>query len=197
MGKAFDTLRKLDLRINSKNVLFFDMDDTLVNTNFANYLSYKKAIQQIMQSDIDMSYNHNTRFNREILKKVIPDLTKTEYERIVQLKNELYIEYLPKTKLNDSVVNILVTYSKINKTVLVTNCQEDRAFATLKHHGITDKFDHIFYKQVNDENKINKYEIALLNLKISPVIVLVFENEKPEIDAAISAGIPVQNILTF
>lgn len=198
MVKTLDTLRELDLRINSENVLFFDMDGTLVDTDFANYLSYKKAIEQVIQPDINISYNPTARFNREVLKKVIPNLTKVEYEKIIQLKNKLYIEHLSATRLNDLVANILIKYSKINKTILVTNCQEDRAFVTLKYHGIVDKFNHKFYQQkVDNENKINKYETALLYLKIPPTSVFVFENEKPEIDAAILVGIPIQNILSL
>jgi len=83
MEKTIDFIRKLDQRINSTNVLFFDMDGTLVNTNYANYLSYKKAIQQVIQSNIDIPYNPSERFNREVLKKVIPNLTKAEYEKII------------------------------------------------------------------------------------------------------------------
>ena len=84
MGKAVDCLQGLDQGINSENVLFFDMDGTLVDTNFANYLSYKKAIQSITQSKPDMSYNPNERFNREVLKSVIPNRSEIEYERIIQ-----------------------------------------------------------------------------------------------------------------
>lgn len=120
MEKTLDALRELELRINSENVLFFDMDGTLVDTNFANYLSYKKSIQQVIQPDIDIPYNPNIRFTREVLKKVIPNLTKTEYKEIIQLKNKLHIEYLPETKLNDLVANTLIKYFKTNKTILVT-----------------------------------------------------------------------------
>lgn len=67
---------------------------------------------------------------------------------------------------------------------------------TLKYHGLIDKFSHKFYQQEMDsESKVNKYEIALLYLTIPPTSVFVFENEKSEIDAAMLAGIPIQNIL--
>lgn len=184
MENKIDALRDLDLRIKSTNVLFFDMDDTLVDTNVANFLSYKEAIQQVIHQDIDISYNPKERFNREVLKKEIPNITKAEYENIIELKNELYIKHLPKTKLNNIAAEILEKYSKTNKTILVTNCREDRALMTLKYHGLIDKFSQKFYQKNTDNgNKLNKYDYALINLTISPTTVLVFENEKSEISA--------------
>jgi beta-phosphoglucomutase-like phosphatase (HAD superfamily) len=198
MGKTFDALQELDLRINSKNVLFFDMDGTLVDTNYANYLSYKKAIQHVLQSNIKISYNPSERFNREVLKRVIPNLTKAEYEKIIQLKNEFYIEYMSETKLNDLLADILKKYFETNKTILVTDCREDRAFMTLTYHGLINKFSRKFYKQkTHNEEKNNKYEYALISLKIPPTSVVVFENEKSGINAAILAGINYRNIISI
>ena len=68
--KNNDFIRELDQRINSETVLFFDMDGVLIDTNYANYLSYKMAIHKIIHADI--SYNPNERFNRGVLKKMIP-----------------------------------------------------------------------------------------------------------------------------
>jgi len=196
MEKRIDALRELNQRINSTNVLFFDMDGTLVNTNFANYLSYKKAIQLVIQSNIDIPYNPSERFNREMLKKIIPNLSKAEYEKIIQLKNKLYIEHLSETKLNDLVMDILKKYSKTNKTILITNCRKERALMTLEYHRLIDKFSHKFYQQkTHNEKKMNKYEYVLISLKIPPTSVVVFENEKSGIDDAILAGIPYENII--
>ena len=35
----------IDLRIKADSILFFDLDGTLVDTDYANFLSYKKAIE--------------------------------------------------------------------------------------------------------------------------------------------------------
>jgi len=198
MGKAVDCLQGLDQGINSENVLFFDMDGTLVDTNFANYLSYKKAIQSITQSKPDMSYNPNERFNREVLKSVIPNRSEIEYERIIQEKERYYKDFLPKTKLNKLIADILSRYSKTNKCVLITNCRKDRALMTLNYFGLTDKFSNIFYRQLdNNETKINKYQNAISCLSVLPRAVIVFENEQSEIADAIKAGIPDKNIISM
>lgn len=198
MGNSIDAIQELNQRIKRSDVLFFDFDGTLVHTDYANFLSYSKAIQQVIQSDIEITYKPNERFNRSVLKRILPTLPEAEYQKIVQLKETYYKEHLPETKLNTLLVDILIPYSKTNKTILVTNCREERATMTLNHYDLLDKFDHTFYRQISEnENKINKYENALSFLKMAPNSVLIFENEKSEISDAILAGIPYENILSF
>ena len=189
-GVGNKILETLPQRIDKQHVLFFDMDGTLIDTNYANYLSYTQAIQQVLKTESDISYAPDIRFTRMHLKKIFPSLEKAEYEKIIQLKNNFYTEQLSKTELNVAIVQILKKYSKTNTTVLVTNCREDRAVLTLKYQGLFNDFDHKFYR-----NQHNKYEYALASLGMSPVSVFVFENEKTEIENAVSAGIPCENII--
>jgi len=187
-----------NLTINRDSVLLFDMDGTLIDTDFANFLSYKKAIQSVFQIDQEIQYIPNERFNRAKLKQIAPKLTETELERIIQLKEENYKENLTQTKLNKSVADILIQYSKTNKTVLVTNCREDRALITLNYHNLTNKFSDVFFRQISENgNRINKYQNAIESLSLSVKTVIIFENEKAEIDDAILAGILINNIINF
>lgn len=190
-------LQELDKKINSENVLFFDMDGTLVDTNYANFLLYTRAIQQLIQSNIDFTYDPNERFTREVLKKVIPNLSEPDFKKIIQLKNKLYIEHLPETKLNDLVAKILKKFSKTNETILITNCRKERALITLEYYGLADKFSHKLYRLKTNSKKNNKYEYALISLQIPSTSVVVFENEKSEINTAILAGIPDENIISI
>ena len=170
------------------------MDGTLVNTNLANFLSYKKAILSVTKSEHYLTFNPDIRFNRSTLKSAVPNLTETEYERIIQQKEEYYNEFLHETKLIKDMADILFKYSKTNKTVLVTNCRQDRAIATLKHFGLQDTFSNIFYKEFGENDKeINKFQHALLKLGISPNLVIAFENEETEIANAKEAGIKIIN----
>ena len=52
------------------------MVGTLIDTNFANFLSYRKAINSVTKSDNDLTYNSEKRFNRSNLKIVVPNLNK-------------------------------------------------------------------------------------------------------------------------
>lgn len=187
-----------EIRIKTNSVLFFDLDGTLVNTDLANFLSYKKAIQSVLGSKIEISFNAQVRLNRSSIRNLFPDLTEKDLQEIIQKKELFYKEYIHETQINKLVIDILTRYSKTNTTILVTNCRKDRALMTLKYHGLTDNFNRIFHRQISGgETKINKYQKAINSLNISPDSVIVFENEEPEINDAINAGIPSKNILNL
>lgn len=191
-------MNKPKLNIKENHILFFDMDGTLVDTDFANFLSYKKAIESYIQLKNEIEFDPNERFNRASLKVAVPNLKEADYEKIIRKKEENYKEHLSETKLNKSVTDILLKYSKTNKTVLVTNCREDRAMMTLNYHNLTDKFSYIFFRNISDNGqRINKYKKAISSLSLSAQTVIVFENERPEIEDAILAGISIENIISF
>ena len=191
-------IQRVTQKIDDKSILFFDLDGTLVDTDCANFLSYRKAIQKIAKIDIGMFYNFDKRINRSDLKNVISNLSDMECEKIIQEKERFYKNFLPETKLNKVIVELLLKYSETNKTVLVSNCRQNRALMILNYFGLTDKFNWIFCRQFSrNGEKINKYENAISCLNVSPNSIIVFENEKTEVSDAVNASIPNNNILIF
>jgi len=43
--------------ITTDKILFFDMDETLVDINLANFLAYKKAADSVLQTGTNLVYN--------------------------------------------------------------------------------------------------------------------------------------------
>ena len=84
--------------IKKDTVLFFDMDGTLVDTDYANFLAYQQAISEIVESDLNIEYDPNFRWNRSSLKNVLPFLSETEYHRIVEKKKNYIITIYMKFK---------------------------------------------------------------------------------------------------
>lgn len=188
----FDTI------INPDNVLFFDMDGTLINTDYANFLSYKKAIHLVTNNGLELSYNPKVRFNRSFLKIALPGLQQSDYEEITRKKEEYYIEFLSEIKLNEVIAEVLFKYSKTNKTVLVSNCRKDRVIITLNHFGLTDKFSNIFFREFEDnDKKINKFQNAIFKLGVPPNLIIAFENEESEIVDAKKVGISIINPIYY
>ena len=181
------------IKITTDKILFFDMDGTLVDTNLANFSAYKKAVDSVLQTDTNLVYNPEIKFNRSVLSANFPHLTDKELEKVIQVKESLYNEFLNVTTLIDENVEVLLKYSKSNPTYLVTNCRKDRALKTLNHFGLIDKFTNVFYRIFEDNKKVNKFENALSILGVPPNIVIAFENEEIEIADAKSAGITIIN----
>jgi beta-phosphoglucomutase len=184
----------LALDIKANIVFLFDLDGTLVDTDYANFLAYKKAIRSVTKSNNNLAFNPKRRFNRSGLPSAVPSLTQVEYETIIQEKEKYYNDFLHEMKLNAEIANILSKYSKTHKTVLVSNCRKDRAMTTLGHFGLVDKFTNIFCREPTDNvKKVNKFQNAISKLAVLPNLVVAFENEEGEIAEAKEAGISIIN----
>ncbi|CAI3159115.1 Phosphorylated carbohydrates phosphatase [Acinetobacter calcoaceticus] len=175
-------------------ILFFDMDGTLVDTDYANFLAYQQAISSIIKYDVCLNYNSNFRLTRNSLKVAVPSLLETECQKIIQEKDKIYHRFLNRNRLYQEQVNTVVEYSKSNKIILVTNSYRVRAMGILNYFNLTKYFDEIFCQEsMIENNQFNKFENAILKLGVSPKKIIVFENEESEVLLAIKAGIEIIN----
>lgn len=179
--------------VSSKSVLIFDLDGTMVDTDEANFLAYKEAVNEVKKIDLFSVCLKNKRLTRNKLKELL-SLSSQEYKDIIDVKNAVYEKYLQKTSVNESILQVVHDFSKNHKTVLSTNSHQERADLILKHHHLMEFFDDRFYKN-NYKKENNKFKYVIEYLKIDPRRVIVFENEYSEVRRAKLIGIPHQNII--
>ena len=188
---------EFDIEIPPGFVVFCDMDGTLVDTDYANYLSYRKAVLEVTQGILDVQ-RPTERLNRDRLKKQLPTLTDAEYEQISLLKSEYFAEFLSETIVNSRLANSMRKFSRTNKTILVTCCRSKRTMETLMHHKLLECFTRLIcFEDLPLGDYPNKYQTALCLMGVTPESVLVFENDISDIEKAVLAGVPRRNIISF
>ena len=175
--------------ISRNNILLFDLDGTLLETDLANFYSYKKACYEVLGITLSLSIR---RFNYDALKCFLKPLGINDALMlyIKALKDLYYKDFIFLTKINEYIKNVLVGAFKTNKTILVTNANKNRVSMLLDHHSLSCYFSHIFINK-----KQNKFSNLLNFYNLNPKKIILFENEKIEIKKAISAGILAENIV--
>ena len=188
-------MENIESRANSiKNhfVFVFDLDNTLVMTNRANNNAYKEAIRTIVGRSVSIGQD---RFTRSNLSKELPGLTKLQFDAIVKLKEDLYVKYLQDTTLNKQLHKILKLAKEIGcETVLLTESHKIRARQVCDHHFLTPFFSRQYYKE--DLGNGNKYQFLKSILSPSESVIL-FENEKEEIERAVRYGLTENQLITI
>jgi len=127
----------------------FDLDNTLIETDELNNLSYNHALSLVGVSPI-------TGFGlitREIVFGTHTELTDFQKERIVQLKQDYFINNINFTNPNTSLIDLLQSNSK-EHCILWTSADTKRVKGLLEYYGLKHNFISIIYsnkKQVNED----------------------------------------------
>lgn len=179
------------MRGNSNSLTFvFDLDNTLVETDIANNLSYKDAINMVLNTNI--SWDFNLRFTRENLFSQFPSLSQGQYDDIIKVKNERFYTYMSETRLNTNLVKVLgELHDNGCYTILLTNSHRTRALSVCDYYGMSQFFTEKYFAE---DIVSSKYEILVRNGYDMKSVVL-FENEAEGVQEAMSNGIAERNII--
>lgn len=204
------------MRITEDKILFFDLDGTLIDTDYLNWISYRETCKYFDNiKEVSICFRPYKILNGVWSRSFFPD--KKEYHQFLEKfdinkrinssyfnispskdkfickKDEFYNKKLYFSKKIPENVAILKQFSKTNKIILVSNCRKERGLETLKYH----KLDDYFYKMFFEEDKTlsdNKYENAIKYLNISIDNVIAFEDDDREIENAKKVGIRDINV---
>ena len=174
--------------------VFCDMDGTLVDTDYANYLAYRRAVIEATYGTYDLEFA-DERINRESLKKQLPSLTPMQIEAVVALKARYFNEFLSNTRLNTELGQLITDHQTRNTMVLVTCSREKRAVEVLKHHKLVGCFSRLIcWESLPHGGAQNKYENAMRLTGANQNAVIVLESDNVGIEQAVLAGVHRRNI---
>ena len=178
--------------IKTDDIVFFDMDGTLIDTDACNTKAYKAAIEVVLGGDfadlLDIA-----RIERKVLRERLSWISEEQLADIIALKEKFYTQFIDEIRIIPSTMEILNRFGETHKVVLVTNARRGRTMQTLRHLHLENSFDAIVTK--DDCNGTDKFTTAISILGLNPNKVWVFENEEVQAMTAVSAGININHII--
>ena len=113
----------------------FDLDNTLIYTDFLNNESYNYAL---LQSGFN-SINNCTRITRMTVRKRHPYIDCVRLNEIIQIKQDYFTHNLFKTIPNEPVINLLKQQNP-QDCLLWTSASEARVYSLMKYYDISKSF---------------------------------------------------------
>ena len=181
-------LLELSSLISPTDIILFDMDNTLINTDKANNESYKSAIRQVLGQEYDDLFIDLTRICREDVKKRLCRISEKQLKDIVSMKSIIYNDNINQTSLVTDVVELLENISTTNRCILVSNACADRVNQTLKYYNLKDKFYSIITSE-DCKDGCDKFDAAIGKLQLNPSDIWIIENEQKNIEIALKLNI--------
>lgn len=118
----------------------FDLDNTLVYTNLLNNASYNYALSLLgLATIVDCK-----RITRKVVFNRYPDLNSMQKNKIIELKQEYFINNLKETIPNKPLIQLLKSRSE-ERCILWTSADKTRVLSLLKYYKINNAFKEVLF----------------------------------------------------
>lgn len=175
-------------------IVLIDLDGTLVDTDYANYLAYRRAILDVTNGAYDVKFD-SERLDRNRLRKEFPTLTDAVLEQITSLKSKYFRDYIAEVRLNESLAKLIRENCGRVQMILVTECRRRRATEVLEHYKLSECFTRLIcYEDISASASTSKYAAAIEILGADKKSVWILDDSDDCIQEALRAGVPSENV---
>ncbi|ACL33393.1 HAD hydrolase-like protein [Glaesserella parasuis] len=176
--------------------LLVDFDNTLVFTNEANNLAYRRSIEDIAQMKMsDKQYQlvvssmPDQRITAAGLYEIISEILNTilDVPKIATYKNKIYPAFISYIQKNDVLIRALENIKSNPEItiILVTNANPRRVIPILDFFDLENLFERIFYTN----NSLDKYSLVISQLNLDPDNLIIIDDDQNQLDSAKLSGV--------
>lgn len=192
-----------------KNTALFDLDGTLFSTDEVNYGAYNKAIIEYGFGELDYNFfvtecaSHSYRsFIPRIIQNSKNDGSHENIELIEaihNLKKKSYSEFIPLSRVNTHLFNMIDLLKPTHNLAIVSNASKSNCIEILDYYNKTQLFDLIVTNEDVTKHKPDPecFNYAMQKLGATPESTMIFEDSPVGIEAAIKSKATVFTIANF
>lgn len=173
-------------KVDMADVVVFDLDGTLIETDAANFLAYKDAIAHCLGQGYKVKLPFTKRLTREALRACLIAVPETMIQSIVRHKEEVYSQFLHATTVNQPMLQML-ELAQGKEVILTSICRRPRAELVLAHHGLNTKFTRKYFSE--SDNASHKYERIFCDRGVDSRQVVVFDDDPLTAATALAMGV--------
>ena len=175
-------------------LIMVDLDGTLFDTKEVNFLAYKDAIEKY-GFNIEYDYYCNYCNGRYYL-DFLPEITTHDQSILTDIhlrKKKAYKKYLSHAKMNQSLVELIISCKDKYKIALVTTASRENTSDILDEFNIRDLFDLILTHEDIEKSKPDPdgFIKAMRSFGALPEECIIFEDSDVGVKAAEASGATV------
>lgn len=173
--------------------IIFDLDGVIVDSHAAHKAAWETVLRSVGREvrDEELDFVVDGRKRQEILRQLFGDLPTEEAQRYGTAKQELFRRSAAQLQTIAGVIEFIRQADRYGMRMAVaTSAGRNRAYAMLEQFGLAQHFSAVVTADDVDSGKPDPavFEMAALQLAISPENVLVCEDAVAGVEAAKRAG---------